>query len=660
VSRQRWLAGIGATATVASLTIVGFGGTAGAAPTPQYARLAGSVAGYTTTNRAIGAVNGSVRLSIQVWLKSNVAAAEKYVAAASTPGNKLFHHYLSPDAFTSRFGASRSEATKVASWLRGRGFAGITVDSQRNYVRATGSVSAIQGAFKVQMENYQSSAQASGGKYTLRANSGPVAIPASLSSSVLGVTGLDNARPVLPLEKQNAQLNTAAARKAAKEAAKAPLAPCSAWYGQHFAKNLPRHFGIRNFPTELCGYSAHQLRAAYGANMTATGKGQTVALIELGLTPDMFLTLQDYAHQNRLPAPSIHHYAELSIGQGTACGDEFDIEEQLDVEASYDMAPNVNQLVVGGDSCNQGDQGLQGLFDADLAVIDGTGHHPLATIASNSWEGSDEEQDPTNTAIETHYLVRAAAEGVGMYFSAGDGSGVEAPSDNPFAIAVGGTTLGIGKTDNYLFQTGWSTGQSFLIGSHWEFFGEQGATGGGPSLLWKQPSYQKGVVPTKLAKAPGNRGGLVRSVPDISADADPFTGMKIGFLNFPPSGPPVYAQEDIGGTSESAPLVAGIIAAAQQGQHKSFGLVNAVLYKLFNSKALRQPLPLTSHSRDIFKGTACSAFTCGIQLLTTFDDQSQKMLGYTGQVTLRGYNNMTGIGTPHGQIFINDLRKLEH
>ena len=34
------------------------------------------------------------------------------------------------------------------------------------------------------------------------------------------------------------------------------------------------------------------------------------------------------------------------------------------------------------------------------------------------------------------------------------------------------------------------------------------------------------------------------------------------------------------------------------------------------------------------------------------------MLGYTGQVTLKGYDNMTGIGTPHGQAFITGLRSI--
>jgi subtilase family serine protease len=648
----------GATAMVAGLTIVSLTGSAGASSSPGYTRLGGSAAPFTSHARVTGAVAGSVKLSIQVWLKPNIAAAQRYAMAVSTPGNKLFHHYLRPDAYTTRFAASRNQASKVESWLRSKGFTAVHTDSQRNYVRATASVSKINAAFRVKLDIYKSSAAVNGGRYALRANNRPVAIPSALASSVLGVTGLDNASAIIPLERPSTRPAGVKAPKAG--ASSLPPSPCSEYYGQHFAAGLPQMFGVTRFPTEVCGYSARQIRAAYGANMKVTGRHQTVALIELGLAPDMFLTLQDYAKKNHMPAPNTHRYTELSLGRGTACGDDFFIEEQLDVESSYDMAPKANQLVVGGDSCNDGDAGLQGLFDADLAVINGFDNHPLASAASNSWEGGDESQPASNTNIEHAYLVRAAAEGVGEYFSAGDGSGVLSPSDDPFSVAVGGTTVGISQHFRRLFETGWSTGESFLIGGNWVFEGEQGASGGGPSILWKQPAYQVGVVPNKLAKAPGNRGGKVRSVPDISADADPFTGFAVGLLlQLTPNGPLTYVQEDFGGTSEAAPIVAGMVTAAEQDQHHSFGLINPEIYRLFGSSALNDPVPITRSTPPSYRGTACNAFTCGIQILTTFDDQSPSMFGYTGQVTLRGYDNMTGVGTPRGQLFIRGLRAEE-
>ncbi|MBV9384485.1 MAG: hypothetical protein JOY82_10650 [Streptosporangiaceae bacterium] len=652
MSRRRRLVSFGAaTATVAAMTIGGLSGSAGAAPGPGYLRLAGSAVPFTSHVRATGAVAGSARLTIQVWMRpGDLAAAEQYATAVSTPGSKLFHHYLSPDAYTARFGASRAAAGAVESWLRRQGFTGVHADAQRNYVRATGAVAAIDAAFRIQLENYQSSASVNAGRYQLHANDRALAIPESLSPYVSGVTGLDNAAPRLPLMRSpRHQRGTTGP----------PTAPCSQYYGQHHISGLPEQFGLTSFPTQICGYSAGQVRAAYGANMRNNGRGQTVALVELGLTPDMFLTLQDYASAAHFVAPSTQRYAELSLGSNT-CGDPFDVEEQLDVETSYDMAPGANQLVVGGDSCNNGDFGLQGLFDADIAVIDGIAgsHHPLASISSNSWGPGNDTQSAILTNIMHTYLVRAAAQGVGMYFASGDSSGVQTP-DDPFAILVGGTSLGIGKDDRRLFETGWSTGFSAISGGQWSLLGENGAASGGPSLIWAQPDYQRGVVPRALATAPGDRPGLVRSEPDIAAVADLYTGFATGLLAFPKNKPPVFYETPVGGTSMSSPLVAGIVADAQQGQPRVFGFTDPVLYGLNGTPALYDILPSTSRTPAFFRGEVCNVQFCGATSLITFDDQDPNMTGYTGQVTLKGYDNMTGIGTPRGQFFITALRRLE-
>jgi subtilase family serine protease len=649
--RTKLMSAITAVALTSGLTLVAATGVASASPHPGLAVLRQSTAPFTAHSRVIGAVAGSQRLTIQVWLKPRLAAAQDYATAASTPGNRLYHHYLSPDAYAARFGATVKAANAVEKWLGGQGFTDIHTGGQRAYVRATGTVSAIDAALHTTLKLYASSSSVNAGPYQLRANSTPVKVPAGLASSVLGVTGLDNAAPIVPIIRPNPDVS------GAPRSSKPPHFPCSEYYGQHSVTVKPKVFGTTSFPTQVCGYDARQFRAAYGANFTNTGKGQTIALIELGLTPEMFQTLQDYASHNDMPAPSPERYEELSLGEGTSCGDDFFIEEQIDVEISYDMAPGANQLVVGGDSCNNGDYGLQGLFDADIAVLGGDGIHPLATAASNSWEGFDETQPAFLDDIENSYLIRAAAEGVGMYFSSGDSSGVETPSSDPDAIAVGGTTLGIGATGNRLFETGWSTEVSVLLDNQWLNFGEYGAAGGGPSLLWAQPRYQKGKVPPSLSQAPGNRGGSVRSVPDISADADPFTGMAVGILTVVKN-KTTYVQETYGGTSVASPLVAGMVTAAQQGQQSAFGDVDPILYRLLGTDAVNDTLPLTNASPALYRGIACDQYTCGLELAAEFDVQSYNMLGYTGQVTLKGYDNMTGVGTPNGQQFIAALRGL--
>jgi subtilase family serine protease len=616
------------------------------------ATLAGSTAPFAAAHNALGAVPASSRLTIEVWLKPQTAAAQSYASAVSTPGSPLFEHYLSPAAYTARFGATAQEASSVESWLRSSGFAGVSADSGRDYVQATAAVSTIDAAMKVRLDYYRSTASANAGQYRLRANDRAVSLPAAVAASVEGVTGLDNAAPVRTYSRP------AAAPAPASPDGKPIAFPCSQWYAQHYENHLPKQYGTISFPTILCGYSAAQLRAAYGYNRHNIGKGVTIALVEVGLTPDMFETLQDYAKANRIEAPASSRYAELSLGRGSACGDPFDVEEQLDVESSYLMAPLASQLVVGGDSCNNGFFGLQALFNADTTILNGVGGHPLAQIASNSWEGFDETEPLNVLNIEHAYLLRAAAEGVSMLFSAGDGSGVETPSSDPYATAVGGTTLGIGKKDPRLFETGWSTGWSVDVNNKWIFQGEAYASGGGPSLLWAQPAYQRGVVPGALAKAPGNRGGLVRAVPDISADADPSTGMAVGLLSFDSKGAVNgFSEQPVGGTSLASPLVAGLLADAEQYQ-KPFGFLNPALYRLAGTSAIHDTLPITSKTPSRYHGVVCDVADCGLLSYFPFDDQSWSMAGYTGQVTRKGYDTMSGVGTPNGQNFVYSLRRI--
>jgi subtilase family serine protease len=639
---KKFAAAASATAAAVGTTIAAASGLAQAAPRPSTVVLAGSAVPFVSHGRVTGAVPGSEQLTIQLWLTPKSGAAS-FATAVSSPGSALFHHYLSPAAYTARFGPSAQETSAVENWLRGGGFTAVHTDAGRSYVRATGTVARIDAAFRTTVKTYKASAGASAGPYALRANDSALSLPASLAGSVLGVTGIDNAAPVTSLIASKPQASTS---------------KCSHYYGQNMASGLPKKYGVTSFPTFICGYSAHQIRSAYQASSAVTGQGQTIALVEVGLTRDMFTTLQDYAKRAGMPAPSPLRYEQLSLGNNS-CGDPFNIEEQLDVESSYDMAPGANQLVVGGDSCNTGDFGNQAEFDADVAVLDGAGGHPLASVASNSWESGPESQPKAWTKLVHAYLIRSAAEGVGMYFSAGDGSGVLEPAIDPFATGVGGTTLGIGKTGNRLFETGWSSGISALQNNAWVFKGEDGASGGGPSTLWAQPPYQKGVVPTKL--------GTTRSGPDISADADAFTGLAVGMLQFSKTKPPVYVQFSVGGTSESAPLVAGMVTAAEQGQAKPFGFLNPLIYKLYGTDAYFDTLPLTSHSPALYRGLDCDlvifAHLCGgpknlVPHLTTFDDQNPKMAGYTGQVTLKGYDNMTGVGTPDEPNFIAGLRKL--
>ena len=147
-------------------------------------------------------------------------------------------------------------------------------------------------------------------------------------------------------------------------------------------------------------------------------------------------------------------------------------------------------------------------------------------------------------------------------------------------------------------------------------------------------------------------------MPDISADADPSTGMAVGLLSFDSKGDVNgYFEQPIGGTSLAAPLVAGMVADAEQYQ-RPFGFLNPGPVPAGGDHAVHDVLPITGKSPSRYRGVACDEADCGVLSYFPFDVQSWSMAGYTGQVTRTGYDTMTGIGTPNGQNFIYALRRI--
>jgi subtilase family serine protease len=639
--KRSWTVGAAVLATGAIGALPGLVGAGSAvAATAGQTTLAGS-APAAAVGPSTGTVAGTQTLTIQVWLTPNLAGATQFANAVSTPGSAQYHQYLSPAAYTARFGATAAQAQAVQSWLTSEGLSQVSTSAQRDYVSATGSVAAINQAFGIVMKQYQV-ATAVGKTETIQTNDRALSVPSSLSGDVMSVSGLNSTRPTT---EHTTPIKTSAASST----------DCSGYWGQLVKTLNPPYGGLTQSPYAVCGYSASQLRAAYGQTNANTGVGQTIALIEIGQPTAMFQTLTDYAASNGLPAPASDQFRQEIIGQGGACGNEFDVEEQLDSEAAYAMAPGATQLMVEGDSCNEQLEGVQPLFDADLAVLTGNGSSSSASIVSNSWELGG-ENFPSIYITTAHAIdLRAAAEGVGMYFSSGDGPGVESPSSDPYSTAVGGTTLGVGATNNRLFETGWSDDYLIKEGGSWVDQGIDGAAGGGPSLLYSQPSWQQGVVPASMSTTPA--GAVDRAVPDISADADPFSGMLIGIIEPNANGQPgPYETEDVGGTSEASPLVAGMVADAQQGQSTSFGFINPLLYSAANSNAYNQTLPVTASTPQLDRSAFAPIKLVGVPLLVTLDAQGPAFAEYTDQVTAPGYDTMTGLGTPHGSAFIKALR----
>jgi subtilase family serine protease len=658
-------------AVVAACGIAVTGGAAQAVPdgTGPAVAVPASVPAAVGGAAWLGAVPASQQLTVQVWLTPDAGRAAAFADAVSTPGSPALHHYLSPDAYAARFGPSAAQAGAVTSWLAGRGLTGAHVAAGRDYVSATGPVQAVESAFQVRIGRYRAGSAASataGRPQVFTSNDRAVSVPAALAPDVLGVTGLGSTPAASRSTATTRPVSTPATRPASKLTARpatlpaAKAATCSRYWAQHVHALHPAYQGLARAALPVCGYSAAQLRAAYGANWRDTGKGQTVALTEDESPTAMFRTLTAYARSNHLPLPKPSQFRQVKAGTAScktssaegaraAQSPPVDVEAEMDSEAVYAMAPAANQVMVVGSGCDED----QALLNAVSAVLAGDGHRPLASIASNSWQIPIGMVSPKIV----HALdVRAAAEGVGLYFASGDTTGLTVTASDPYALVVGGTTLGIGSAGKRVFETGWSSDSGSLDGGKWTDIGISGG-GGGVSDVYRQPSYQRGVVPASMAKVTvGGKTVLGRTVPDIAAAADPDTGMLTGYTDTDENGKPGrYRTVSSAGTSMATPLVAGLVADAQQGRKSPFGFINPLLYSVARTHAFHDALPISKSAPQQDRAAYIApdeTFTDpGVDVFDTHRRPD------TDQVTTKGYDTTTGLGTPNGPTFLAALRR---
>ena len=629
---------------------------------PAAVTSAGAVAPVTGIDSVPGVVSGAGNRTVEVWLAGRPRAAQRFVDAASTPGSGSYHRYLSPRAYSRRFGPEPGQVQTVRSYLMRAGFSRVRVSVEGDYVSATASTTRLERAFAVRPRVVT---RIGGGPATMQASAGHRAMPAAVRGDILAVTGLDDAR--------SSTAGTAGHLPAPLgRPASASMTECSRYWGQHSKALSPGFDGVTRAAVAVCGYSADQVRSAYGlgpvrAARTPTGTGHTIALIQgLGAPVDMFRALTDYAKANGLPRPRRGQYRQEAAGGSSrrSCDSQNERADEgaLDSEAAYAMAPGADQLMVDGNGCLRGEQGL---LDAELEPLTARASRPEAAIESVCYGlvGLEKDFTPSLQRVSHAIALRAAAEGVSLLFSSGDNPGVQPQADEPDATAVGGTTLGIGARGQRLFETGWSDEFGRRKGNRgpWHDVGIPFAAGGGASQIYGQPTYQQSVVPAALA---ANRTGQpARAVPDIAADGDSMSGMLLGSINRVDGKAP-HTTFVGSGTSLATPLIAGMIADAEQGQSKRFGFLNPLLYSLAGSRALHDILPESPADPQIDRvaySTTSPLPSIGgdgrvSPYLFAFDDQDPR---FTSQVTAPGYDTITGLGSPNGTAFINALRSAQ-
>ncbi|MBV9447489.1 MAG: S8/S53 family peptidase [Streptosporangiaceae bacterium] len=611
-----------------------------------------------------GTADPNTPLAARVYLAGQDAPGlAAFDAAVSNPHSPSYQHYLTPAQYQARFGPTPAQIGSVTSWLTS---AGLTITgTNQHFVSVRGSIAQAEKAFGTAIHDYTDH---SAGNAVHYAPAGRVTVPAALSASVLGVTGLDNgshlAHPASMGAATGPQLDdplpgpTPVTLRAG---------PCSTYYGQDPATGEPATYGHTGAWTE-CGYTPQQIRSAYGLTSGPDGEGQTVAIVDAYASATIVSDVQTFTSHHGIAGFRPGQFTQdlpSSWNSVSACGgNAWYVEESLDVTAVHDIAPDANVTYVAAASCQDTD-----LTDALDRIVDGR----LATIVSNSW--NDDLESHTSEAVRSVYdqvFLQGAAEGIGFYFSSGDcgeddphtgcpaytdGPGTEWPPSDPYVTAVGGTTLAIGADGSQVWQTGWGDIASRLTsdGTGWSpapgtgYPGTfQAGGGGGTSALYSQPYYQAGVVPTSLSETlpDGSISATpMRVVPDVAADADNNTGILVGQTQAYPDGSAQYHETRWGGTSLSCPIFAAIQALAQQTLGRPLGFANPALYVRYGTAALQDvtdtplgPGALLGVVRNDYTNVSDPTSPVATRAIT---------FGHDGLLrATTGYDDVTGVGAP--------------
>ena len=268
---RRFTAAVGATAVVAGMTIAGASGVAGASSRPADTTLRGSVAPFTATSPVIGNLPASTKLSVQVWLRPRTTAAERYATAVSTPGSPAVPPLPEPGRVHR---ALRGHRGAGAQGRRVAALPGLHQRARRRwpFLRGRrGHGPAGRGRLPHPAPAVPVHRHGQRRPVRLHANASPVKVPSSLASSVLGVTGLDNAAPP-PLIKPGpgrSPEGAAAPRGPRRRSSRARTTTGSARSAACPASSAPT-----KFPTLLCGYTGAQYRSVHGATMSAPARAR--------------------------------------------------------------------------------------------------------------------------------------------------------------------------------------------------------------------------------------------------------------------------------------------------------------------------------------------------------------------------------------------------
>lgn len=566
----------------------------------QFSTLSGNRHPQARTANEVGTVSGSTALqSILLVLAPSdeqQSALEQLLSEQHDPNSPYYHQWLTPEEFGAHYGVSEEDVARVRLWLEQQGFSVDEVAPSRRSIRFSGSAAAVERAFQTSLRRYRVNGE------THLANASNPQIPVELAGVVGGIASLHDFR--------------------AKGSLRVMQPASQITYGSS------THYVT---PADLATiYDANTLY-----NQGITGSGQSVAVVARSNIKLSDVAAFRAAYGLPAAAPQV---IVTNSDPGTASGDF--TEATLDVEYAGALAKNATVKFVTSSSTATSD----GVFLSAQYII----NQNLAPVMTISYGECEQWLGSSGNAYINALWQQAAAQGITVLVSSGDsgaagcdsssasaasyGKAINGLCSSPYSVCVGGTQFN--DTSNpslYWSSTNSASGSSALSYIPEKVWNESGSTlysgGGGVSTVYTKPSWQTGLgVP-----ADGKR-----DVPDLSLTASVHDGYMIVANG---------AQGVVGGTSASAPTLAGVFALLAQSTGARQGAPHAVLYRL----ATQQNAGGTAVFHDITSGNNSVPGLTGFSATAGFDLASG--LGSVDVAALvNHWNGASSVPTPTLQL----------
>jgi subtilase family serine protease len=550
------------------------------------------------------------RLDLKIFLSlRNRPELDALLAAQQDPTSPQYHQWLTPAQFATRFDPGQSDLIAIANWLNGAGFRLTALGPDRHYVAFTGSVAQAERVFGVTIVATTDS--------RMFTNLEDPIVPAGLAGLVAHLEGLDNLRRFAPLIRSSRRRRhpvvAAAPRSFAPTAfvnggvpAMPPFERSSPSYVQpQIALGGDSAFG----PIDIQTFYDETPLLSDGIN---GGKGSDcIAVIEDSDYKASAVTLFDTTFA--LPAAVISNF--FPTNDPGINSDEG--ETLLDLEYAHAAAPNAPlRAYIGNDTTAIIDPIADGIQKAvkDNACSVISISFSNCGGASSYFTGTLDPMFAQAASQGQSVIVASDDFGAAGQIVGRDGNCATATNRHVNEVAADPNVIAAGGTEFTPEYNSSGDDVGFVAEDTWNEATDGGASGGGASAIFSKPAWQKGVTPSDGQ----------RDLPDLAIIASPdMPGVFMGDdASDEGSGCP-RGQSCInccaGGTSLSAPLVAGISRILEQTASRRVGNLGPLLYSLGSesSTALRD---VTIGNND-FNGV--TGFSAGV-----------------------GYDQATGWGSP--------------